>query len=818
MARLIRHLSLLQTRRPGWVIIAVALLATLGVWRASRLTLVTDFSDLLPQNQPSVVELRNILARTRGLSNVFVVLEGGDPAALREIADTLAPRLLAIGGPMVESARSGVLEARRFFVPRAGFFLAEKDLADLEQHVTEAERRAFRGAIGADLDDDDDEAALDPGELERRLTAKISMFSRFPGGYYQGPSPYGTAQLIVLKSAIVTGDLAGARATLERVSGVVSATLAQLGPRAAGVRAGYAGDLLTSMEEYDLVRRDVLDVGGVGVVAVLGVLALFFRSVRSIFALGVTIACGCAITFGLTEVALGHLNVATAFLFSIVAGNGANFGILWLARFLEARYAGRPLASALSEATRGTWAATLTAACAAGAAYAALGIGQFRGFRHFALIGASGMLICWAVSYTLLPAVVVAIERLRPSGGRQFSFARFDRPFVWLVGRAPRAVLLAGAIVSLGAAVAAGRYLWLGPLEYDMRRLQSDGQTTGELYRVSHLAADILGAADNAGMIVLTDDANDTPVLAATLRARRDAAPPDLRPFEEVHTLDDLVPTGQEARLARLRAVERKLRRAHDRGGVTDELWAKIEPLLPPPELRPFGVADLPPALVELFTEKNGTRGRILYIEPTDGQSDSDLHYLLRWADAFRATPLPGGRVVNGSGRAVIFADLLRASLVDMPLSVVLSLVLTGLTVVVLFGRARPVGIVLGSLGLSLVWMLGAMGAWDVRLSFINFIALPITFGIGVDYPVNVYGRYAQNPGAGMLSALRGAGGAVLLCSLTTSLGYLALLRAHNQAVRSLGAVAVLGEVSCVVAALLVLPAYVAWRDARLNA
>jgi predicted RND superfamily exporter protein len=817
VTRFLRQLTWLQLRRPALVVLAVASIAAAGIWRASRLKLVTEFSDLLPQDQPSVVELGNILARTRGLSNVFVVLEGPDPAALCGLADALVPRLAAIGGPAVESARCGVQDARKFLMARAGLFLSENDLAELESHLSAEERRAFRGAIGADLDDDD-AAATDWNDLERRLTTKVESFSRYPDGYFQGPSPYGTAQLVTLKSAVVTGDLAGARETLARVSGVVSRVIAERGDAGRGVRVGYAGDLVVSMAEYELVRRDVLSVGGVGVAAVLVVLLLFFRSLRALLALGVTIGAGCAVTFGLTELALGHLNVATAFLFSIVAGNGVNFGIIWLARFVEERQAGRPPERAALEASRGTWAATLTAACAAAAAYAALGIGHFRGFRHFALIGASGMLLCWVASYTLLPAIAVILERRPAAAKRTLPFAHFERPFAWIVRRAPRATVVGALGLATAAFVAGGIYLLRGPLEYDMRRLYSDGPTTGELYRVSHLAADILGPADNAGMVVLTNDAGDTPLLAATLRRRRDSAAPAEKPFEEVHTLDDLVPRDQEARLARVRDLARRLRRDHDRGAFSDELWAKLEPLLPTAATRPFGVADLPPALVELFTEKDGTRGRILFIEPTAGQSDSDLGYLLRWADAFRRTELASGRVVHGSGRAVIFADLLRASLIDMPRSIVLSLLLTGATVVLLFRRRRPVAIVLGSLALALVWMVGALAAADVRLSFINFIALPITFGIGVDYPVNVYGRYAQDPEGGILRAMRGAGGAVLLCSLTTSLGYLALLRAHNQAVRSLGAVAVLGEVSCVVAALLVLPAVVVWGTRRRNA
>ena len=94
----------------------------------------------------------------------------------------------------------------------------------------------------------------------------------------------------------------------------------------------------------------------------------------------------------------------------------------------------------------------------------------------------------------------------------------------------------------------------------------------------------------------------------------------------------------------------------------------------------------------------------------------------------------------------------------------------------------------------------------DVKLSFLNFAAIPITFGIGVDYAVNVVQRYRVDGSRDILGALRTTGGAVVLCSLTTTLGYLALLGSHNRAIRSLGLVAVVGEVSCLLAAVTILP------------
>ena len=109
--------------------------------------------------------------------------------------------------------------------------------------------------------------------------------------------------------------------------------------------------------------------------------------------------------------------------------------------------------------------------------------------------------------------------------------------------------------------------------------------------------------------------------------------------------------------------------------------------------------------------------------------------------------------------------------------------------------------------------MVGALALFGVRLNFLNFIALPITFGIGVDYSVNVVQRYVREGSGGALTAVRETGGAVILCSLTTTLGYLALVRSTNQGVQSLGVAAVLGEVACLFSAVLILPAALVWLD-----
>jgi predicted RND superfamily exporter protein len=100
-----------------------------------------------------------------------------------------------------------------------------------------------------------------------------------------------------------------------------------------------------------------------------------------------------------------------------------------------------------------------------------------------------------------------------------------------------------------------------------------------------------------------------------------------------------------------------------------------------------------------------------------------------------------------------------------------------------------------------------------VRVTFLNFIALPITFGIGAEYALNVLTRYRED--RNIAQAVLSTGAAVALCSWTTIIGYGSLLAARNQALNGFGWMAILGEISCLMAAIIALPAAVLWWRRR---
>ena len=108
---------------------------------------------------------------------------------------------------------------------------------------------------------------------------------------------------------------------------------------------------------------------------------------------------------------------------------------------------------------------------------------------------------------------------------------------------------------------------------------------------------------------------------------------------------------------------------------------------------------------------------------------------------------------------------------------------------------------------MGVTWLVGGAAWSGEKLNYVNFVTLPITFGIGCEYPFNVYDRSRLLGGdvAGGRAARRAApwrSAATRPSSATAS-----LLFADFQALQSFGRLAVSGEVACLTGALLVLPA-----------
>jgi hypothetical protein len=239
---------------------------------------------------------------------------------------------------------------------------------------------------------------------------------------------------------------------------------------------------------------------------------------------------------------------------------------------------------------------------------------------------------------------------------------------------------------------------------------------------------------------------------------------------------------------------------------LSDQERADIDDLLPKEKLTVLGKDDLPAWIRRRFSDKSGTVGSVMYVRTNDSVALSDGITELRLSRITDNVKLHDGTVVQTASRSTIYAEMIKSMQHDGPLATLASFI--GVVIVVLLATHTRIGAfsVLLSLIMGVTWMLGLASATHMKLHFLNFIALPITFGIGCEYPFNVFDRSRLLAGD-VSGALRRVGGAVALCSYTTIIGYGSLLLADLRALANFGWLAVVGEFACLSGALLLLPA-----------
>lgn len=776
------------------------LFVAFAAFGASQLQIFADFSYLLPQDVRSVTDLRAIGKRARVLGTAMVAVEAADPVVRQRAAVMLRDKITLL--PLVSSVTFDDRAKRAYGWQHRWLFA---DLADLQRARAAIEAKIRQAKLDANplFVGLDDEPPSDQGDAADELRERLRKAEAENAARGELVSPDGKLQMMIIRTAFSSGDVERDKQLLADIGRVID----QVRAAVPGTDMGVAGDIVVSVAEHDSILDGVVRATLVTVVLVMLGLIWFFRSGLAVGALSWSLAIGTTATFAFTQLVIGHLNLATAFLSSIVIGNGINVGILVTARYLEELRAGKDGAEALAGALANTVAGTLAAALTAAVAYASLMITVFRGFRDFGVIGGVGILLCWCAAYIALPAALAIARRfgMKPRGEPPIGR--------WLARLLPHnlaVTALATIALVIGAGVVTAHYLTDDPFESNFKNLRSRGAAITEERRWMHAIDRVFGEGIDAGFVIAAPRREDVLPLKARLRATDAGAAERDKLFGHLESLDDLLPSQQAEKLAVLDQI-RGLLSSKEIEALSEAERAELAKLRPPDDLRVLGDADVPEALAWPFIEADGSRGKLILATAGPSYEVWDAHDTVRFADQVRALHLPPD--VHLGGASFVFADVLDAVLTDGPRATVASLLGAILVVLVVVGRNRH-GLVTIACGLGgTMLMLGLAALLGIRINFLDFVALPITIGIGIEYAVNIATRERQEgPGRGR-AALATTGSAVAVCSYTTIIGYGSLLLSQNLGIRSFGLAAMLGEVTCLGVALFLAPALL-WTTA----
>ncbi|MCP4654853.1 MAG: MMPL family transporter [bacterium] len=822
-------------RRPG-VVLALALVVTaLAVLPAGRLRLETDLVALLPDGSPAADDYRLFIEHFGGFEKVFILIlapqaadddAGAGSGEQKEAGLIAAAELLEsilAASPEVAGVRSGI-EARdeefflRYVVPRAPLLMGEpwRDAVRerLEPEAIRARVARMRAALSTPLGGL--EAPImtgDPLGFTEELPGLRAARSSLPLDPLSSTflSPTGDAALVIVTPARSEIDPEGGRALAAELEAAYARVEQAV---ATPLRFAAVGGPLYAAQDEALMREDMQRTVTGSAIGCTALLVAAFEGLLVPLAALSSVAVALLWTAGWMSLSMGRIAAVGLGFAAVLIGLGIDYGIHGGARFRQFLLTGSDPGSALGATFRHTGPGILTSAVTTAVAFATLSLAHFRPLRELGQLVAVGILAILLSSATVGAAIIVLGRRppQRRPGLFWRSAGRVVEALVGFASARPGLTLAATVLVLAPALWGLGRL----SLNSELAAIRPVDHPAMEAERllVEHFALGL----DTATVVVPGEDLSQVLERASEIsRLVRSAAGPGA---EITSPADWLTGKPTEERLRELEALplgraavdlERELEaanlnpRAFARGlDALRALDRGEDPGAPPPAAWPDALAELI-RLVPDGTHPEGAWAAVHLRLPEDLWPAGPPAELV---DEIKAVA-PGSAVASvvslgNELRSLAHRDLATFGLVALGL--VAGVVLVSFRGHVLQSLLAALPVVLGSL-----WVLGVWGAVGRSLDLLSLSVVPILLGIGIDDGLHaLHGARSEATAGGPMpiaDAVRGAGRAMVLTTLTTCAGFGSLSFSRVPGLRNGGLLVSIGVLACLLATLLVLPA-----------
>lgn len=599
--------------------------------------------------------------------------------------------------------------------------------------------------------------------------------------------------------------------------------------------------------EHDEMQRSQASMTVATVLSFLGVLAVLvagFGGVRhSVFAM-LALLFGLLWSLGYTTLVVGHLNILSSAFGAVLTGLGINYGIYFVARYLQLRKAHHTVDEALSGTAGSVGPGITISAMSSAIAFLVAGLTEFTGVAELGLIAGGGILLCLLAAMTVLPAILRLADRHRPDRELPvpLDFHLWINP---LVAR-PRLILIASLAATIAVACGVTRLRY----DYNLLHLEPAGLESVELEQ--KLVSQARESAYFALSLV------KTPEEAAAQKARFNQLPT----VERVDEIATRFPTGMEEKRPIIQSIGNRLAGLPDRPpqipvaspAELGQMLSAVQPLMS----ANLQMAHFQRQLQEIRSLLGQLPASEYYARLSEYQQRvaSDLlgrlHLLRSVANPEppQLTDLPGGLVSRFVGRhgshllrIYVKGDFWDIDTMRQFVAQVRSVDpnVTGNPIQIyeasqqmrrsyehaalyaLLGIFPVVFLTFGTLGATLLaalplvatmaQMFGLMGILDIPLNAANMIGLSLMLGMGMENGVLIIQDYLGQRGRYRMGASTGV--AVVLNTLTTLVGFGVLMIADHRGLQSLGRVLTIGMTCCLFSSLVILPTLLAWLTRR---
>jgi len=622
--------------------------------------------------------------------------------------------------------------------------------------------------------------------------------------------------------------------------------------------------------ENDEMRASQKSMMQASLLSLVGVVCLFvagFGGVRHPLLTVGALLLAMAWSFGYITLAVGHLNILSISFGVILIGLGIDFGVHYVARYLQLSAANGPSDETLVQTSRSVGPGILTGALTTAIAFFAAGLTEFTGIAELGVIAGGGILLCCLAALTVLPAMLHLCDKKRSD---RILPAPLDvHGVIGPLLAWPRLLFTVALVITalLSVGMVHLRYDYnllnlqpegLESVQWERKLLEESDQSVWfalsmaedreELLRrkAEFLRLDSVERVEEIASMFPTDHQQKRPIIERIYARLEDL--PERPPRIPVDLPDELGRTlagcqavaaaGPEmARVAlQLEQVRAALRRMPlgecyawmDRYQqcMAGDLLSRLHTLRAIANPEPPQLDDLPEGLVTRFVGQGGQHLLKIYsrgdiwdmaamerfvgdVRSVDSRATGNPLQTYEASKQMRQSYEQAAWYALAVILVVLMIDFwsgLQPSLSSAPASLLGFLEDTSQAVL---ASACHTLLALVPLGLGMLQTFGLLGLLDVPLNPANLIVLPLILGIGVDDGVHVIHDFRRQTGRYRMSASTAS--AVLITSLTTMVGFGSLMIASHQGLQSLGRVLTIGVSCCLFTSLVMLPALLGW-------
>jgi hypothetical protein len=601
-----------------------------------------------------------------------------------------------------------------------------------------------------------------------------------------------------------------------------------------GATVSLTGQVPMNDDQFSVIRSSALRDTLTAVLGVLIVLWFALRSWKLIVSVFFSLIAGLAATAALGLAMVGSFNLISIAFFVLFVGLGVDFGIQFSVRYRTERHELGDLRKALRSAAQKAGKPLALAAASTAVGFFAFLPTSYRGLSELGLIAGCGMLIAFACSITLVPAMLTV---LNPPGERAAMGFQSLAPLDRFLQR-HRIAAITGTI---GVVLAASPLLVhlrfdFNPVDLQnpdspsvvtYRQLQTDPQTTGNdaevlapsLEQADTIAKRLATVPEVSRVLTLSNFvSNDQEQKIAALRDASRALGPVLNPPRR-----QPAPSDQDDVAAIRSAAQALLRTAAGaNGSVADdarevaallnrladapaEVRSKADAAIVPPltydldlvrkSLAPetITIETLPPNLVRDWVLPDG-RARVQALPKGDS---NDINVLRKFAVAvLHAEP-------SAAGAAISYYESAETVTTAFIEAGILALVAIAILLIIALRRITDVLLTLIPLLLAGAVTLEISVVSGLSLNFANIVALPLLLGVGVAFKIYYIMAWRAGQTGLLQSTLTRA---VVFSAMTNAVAFGSMWASSYPGMSSMGRMMALALVSTMAAAVLFQP------------